>query len=114
MSVRFYQFGALVGGTDDHSHIIPPITANFGAPEQFEGTIGAIGTTITFTSHLKHIRIANTHDSASLEYSFDGATWFTLIPYQILQEQVNSNVVYLRPLVVGTNPTYELLGIRQE
>lgn len=113
MSVRFYQFGTIKGGTNSNGSMIPPGESPFGPAELYAGTLGAGATTITFSSDIKHIRIANTHDSAALEYSFDAITWLVLIAYQIVQEPVSDNTVYLRPLVAGTTPTYEAFGILQ-
>lgn len=113
MSVRFYQFGRLVGGTDSSGGSIAPSEAPYGEPELMGGTLVAGVNTLTFSASLKSLRIYNTHDTAYMDYSFDGVTWFTLFPYQVIEENVSSNIVYLRPHVAGTFPTYELLGILQ-
>jgi hypothetical protein len=113
MSVRFYQFGTPAGGTDSNGNPIAPGAAPFGTPEILSGVLAAGANTFTFSTSLKHIRIANTHDSAALDYSFDGLTWATLIAYQTVQEPSSSATVLLRPTVAGTFPTYELFGILQ-
>lgn len=113
MSVKFYQFGKLVGGTSSGGGSTAPADADFGPGEILAGTLVAGVNTLTFTQSLKHIRIANTHDSAAMDYSFDGVTWATLIAYQIVQEPASNQTIFLRPTVAGTFPTYELLGIQQ-
>lgn len=113
MSVRFYQFGRIVGGTDASGGSIPSADAAYGPPELMSGTLVAGINTFTFSASLKSLRIYNTHDTAYMDYSFDGVTWFTLQPYQVIEENVSSTVVYLQPHVAGTFPTYELFGILQ-
>lgn len=111
MSVRFYQFGALVGGTDSSGSAITPDGGGggvSGTPEQFSGTLAA-ATTITFSKTTLGIDLRNTHDSASLEYSYDNVTWFTCNSYQVIQEGAQIDFIYLRPLVGA--PTFELVGL---
>jgi hypothetical protein len=110
MSVRFYQFGTIAGGTDSSGNPINPSgNSSSGAPEQFEGTLGAGTTTITFSKTTIGVTLRNTHDSLPLEYSFDNIIWFTAIAYQVIQENVQLSNLYLRSPAGA--PTYEVIGI---
>jgi hypothetical protein len=110
MSTTFYQWGVLTGGIDPDSGLTPTSGGTpYGPPEQYEGTLGAGTTAVTFTKDTKFITIRNTDDTNALEYSFDNATWFTALAYQVVQEVVKTDVVYLR--AVAGAPTYEVLGV---
>lgn len=109
MTTTYFQWGVLTGGIDPSTGL-PPTTGGtpYGPPEQFSGTLLA-ATTLTFSNDTKAITIRNTDDTNALQYSFDNAVWFNCIAYQVIQETVKTDVLYLRP-VSGT-PTYEVLGI---
>ena len=114
MSVRFYEFGRLVGGSTPGGGSVIPAEASFGPPEQFEGTLGVGITTIAFAEDTKKVSIRNTHDLQNLDYSLDeGATWFTLQPYQVEEEPAALATIQLQPTVVGQTPTYQIIGILQ-
>ena len=109
MSVKFYQFGVAVGGTDASGGTAAPETALWGEPETFEGTVGAGGVTINFSSSTKGVTITNTSDLVSLEYSLDGgSTWLELELSGSIHENVS--VSSLRLQRVTTDCTYEVVG----
>jgi hypothetical protein len=115
MTTTYYQWGLLQGGIDPATGL-PVIPASggggggvSGVPQQFSGTLGLGVTTITFSDETVGVSIRNTHDSAALEYSFDNATWFSCIAYQVIQEGVQIEHLYLR--AVAGAPTYQVLGL---
>jgi len=114
MTVRYYQFGCLVCGTKPDGSKTIPAAALYGPDDPFTGTLPAGDTTITFTQPTKGVSVRNTHDTQSLEYSFDGGvTWLLLAPYGEIKEFVNVNTLVLRNAgPVGT--TYEVVGILTE
>lgn len=110
MSVKFYQFGKIVGGTGPNGNIIPA-EASYGPPETFEGTLPAGDTTITPSTYTKSVHILNTHDNITLEYSFDGGVdWFGIQPYGEVKEPVAVSDILLR----GAGCTYEVTFALQE
>ena len=113
MSVRFYQFGALKGGTDSSGGTITPAGGGgggvSGTPQQFEGILGAATTTLTFTKTTVGVSIRNIDDTNALEYSFDNVNWFTCLAYQVIQEGAQVDNLYLR--AVAGNPTHEVVGL---
>ncbi len=113
MTTLYYQWGVATGGVDPSTGLPPAVVVTGGGVsgpgEQFAGTLGAGVTTITFSRSTNGVAIRNTSDTSALEYSFDNATWFTCIAYQVVQEGVKTDAVYLR--AVSGTPTYEVLGI---
>ena len=110
MSVKFYQFGKIVGGTSDGGAIIPA-EASYGSAETYEGTLGVVNTTITPTQATKSIHIINTHDTVTLEYSLDGGVdWFGIAPYG----EVKAQVAVISLLLRGNTATYEIIFGLQE
>ena len=113
MTVKFYEFGQLVGGTSPDGPIAPA-AASYGIGESFEGTVAVVGTTITLANPSKHITIKNTHDSAALEYSFDaGVTWLSLGSYGEIGEFINLTSLMLRRVGAAV-VTYEVVAIEVE
>jgi hypothetical protein len=117
MTVSYHQWGLLLGGIDPATGL-PVIPASGGGgggggvsgpPEMFSGTLGGGVTTITFSAETVGISIRNTDDGNALEYSFDNATWFSCIAYQVIQEGVQIEHLYLR--AVAGAPTYQVLGL---
>lgn len=113
MTVSYYQWGMLQGGIDPATGVPAVITAAGGGvsgpPEQFSGTLGAGTTTLSFSETTRGVSIRNTSDSDALQYSFDNATWFNCAAYQVVQEGVETDFVYLK--AAAGAPTYEVLGI---
>lgn len=112
MTTTFYSWGMLQGGFDPATGLPAVVTAAGGGvsgpPEQYEGTLAA-PTSINFSETTRGLTIRNTDDNNALEYSFDNATWFTCAAHQVIQEGVETDVLYLR--AVAGAPTYEVLGI---
>jgi len=110
MTTRFYQWGNQAGGTTPNGPSAPASTG-YGVGESYTGTVGAAGTTITFTNSTKSVTIRNTHDSNNLEYSIDGGTtWLLLGPYGSITESVTLTSIRLR-MVAAAVVTYEVIGI---
>jgi hypothetical protein len=110
MTTTYYQWGVLIGGIDPNSGLAPTSGGTpYGPPEQFSGALGAGVTTITFSHDTKAVTIRNTDDINAFQYSFDNVTWFDCIAYQVIQETVETGVLYLQP--VAGAPTYEVLGV---
>ena len=96
MTTRYFEWGALKGGTTPSGAAIPA-AASYGPPDTFDGTLPAGNTTITFTSSTKSVHIMNTHDTLSLEYSFDGGVdWFGIQPYGEVKEPIAVATMLLR------------------
>lgn len=107
MAVKHFIWGEEQGSGGGSGPSIPG-SASYGPSEPFEGTLGAGVTTVNFSNFSKHVTIRNTHDTDSLEYSFDaGTTWFMALAYQVIQEPVSVNSVQLRN-VGGGAATYEI------
>lgn len=120
MTVRYYQFGAAVGGIDANGNAIDPAAAasggtpSSGDPETFVGTLPAGNTTVTFTREAISVDIRNIDDTDALQYSVDGGTtWITLLAYQ--NDDINATIsnILLRPLTVA-NVNYEVIVILSE
>lgn len=112
MSIRHYEWGLRKGGANEDGSAPAPAEALYGPPEKFRGTIGIAGVTITFAASTKGITVRNTHDSALLEYSFDGGTiWFSMQAYGEKTEYVNVSSMRLRRVAPGTAPTYEVIAV---
>jgi len=111
MSVRFFQFGTLAGGTDTNSNPLNPSGGGgvSGVPEQFTGVLGLGVTTLSFTKTTVGIALRNTSDAFALQYSFDNITWFTCAAYQVIQDGAQVDFLYLR--AVAGAPTYEVTGL---
>jgi len=110
MSVKFYQFGKIVGGTSGGGTVIPQEAA-YGPGETFSGTLGAAVAIITPSQDSKHVTILNTHDNVTLEYSLDGGViWLGLMPYGQIQVPVAESSIQLR----GNTCTYEVIFALQE
>jgi hypothetical protein len=116
MTVSYYQWGLLEGGIDPATGLpVIPVSGGGGGggvsgpPEMFSGVLGGGATTITFSAETVGVSIRNTHDSDALEYSFDNATWFYCAAYQVIQEGVQIEHLYLR--AVAGAPTYQVLGL---
>lgn len=117
MSTTYYQWGVITGGIDPITGlpVVPPSSGGGGGggvsgpPEMFSGVLGAPVTTITFSDTTVGISIRNTSDSDTLQYSFDNATWFDCIPYQVIQEGVQIDSLYLK--AAAGAPTYQVLGL---
>jgi len=117
MPVKFYEWGLLKGGANVDGTPISPVGGGgggggggvSGAPEQYTGTLAAATTTIAFTDTTVGVSIRNTSDSDALEYSFDNATWFIALSYQVIQEGAQVDLLYLR--AVSGSPTFEVTGL---
>lgn len=110
MSVRFYEFGQLSGGSEESGNVAPPAEASYGAPQPFVGTVGAAGTTLPFAGSTKQVTVRNTHETASMEYSLDAGTiWFGLGSYGGITEEVSIGFLMLRR--VDGEVTYEVNAI---
>lgn len=111
MTVRYYEFGKKVGGTESGGGTAVPAEAPYGPGEPVSGTLIAGNTTITFANATKRVTVRNTHDTQSLDYSLDsGTTWQTLAAYGEISEPVNLSSLILRNTgAVAT--TYEVVGI---
>jgi hypothetical protein len=116
MTVTLYDWGVIAGGIDPATGlpVVPPGGGGGGGggvsgpPQMFSGTLNA-ALTLTFSETTVGISIRNTSDSNAFEYSFDNATWFTCIAYQVIQEGVQVDRLFLRP-VAGAS-TYQVLGL---
>lgn len=108
MVTRHYDWGVNNSGTDDSGATTIPLEASYGPPAEIDGTLGALITVIIFSSNTKFITIRNTHDSDSLEYSYDGLTWLGIGPYGEISEPINIASVALRR--VSGSPTYEVIA----
>lgn len=117
MSTTYYEWGVIAGGIDPVTGlpVVPPSGGGGGSgggvsgpPEMYGGTLLA-PVSITFSATTVGISIRNTSDSDALEYSFDNATWFSCAAYQVIQEGVQIDVLYLR--AVAGAPTYQVLGL---
>jgi hypothetical protein len=114
MPIKYYEWGILTGGANADGSPISLPTTGYGVPEMFVGQTNGVGvTTVTFSKPTKHTRIANVHDQFSMQYSFDNVVWFTLIPYQIIQENTLVSEVYLQSFAAGTQVDYEVVAILQ-
>lgn len=114
MSVRYYEFGRIVGGQTSGGGTIIPAEALYGPDNPFVGVLAAGNTTIAFDNPTKGVSVRCTHDLQSLEYSFDGGlTWLLLGPYGETKEFVSITSLLLRNAgPIGT--TYEVVGILTE
>ena len=115
MSVSFFSFGTLVGGTDGSGAPLNPAGGGgsgggvSGEPEQFKGVLGLAVTTLSFTKTTVGFALRNTNDTNALEYSFDNVNWFICAAYQVIQDGAQIDFLYLR--AVAGAPTYEVTGL---
>lgn len=111
MTTKYYEWGVVGGGGGG----TVPASSPYGPPEEFAGTLGAGVTTIAFSHDTKRVTLRNTHDSQSLDYSFDsGATYLTAGAGQVIQEWVSIDTLLLQPSVGGQTPTYEITAVLTE
>lgn len=110
MSVKFFEWGKLTGGSTSGGGSVTPADALYGEPEQFDGTLAAGNTTVTFSNPTKWVKVINTHVSQALEVSFDaGATWLVIAAYGSDTYYINVSSILLRNQgAVGT--TYQIIA----
>jgi len=110
MSVQYYIFGKLVGGSTPGGDVIVPAEASYGPPETFRNTMAAVSETVTLSASSKEITVRNVSDAAILEYSFDGGlTYLLLGPYGEKTYDIQVTNIILRD-TAGANPTYEIVA----
>ena len=111
MTVKIYQFGQEVGGTNSGVGASIPASASYGPEQTFENAIAAQAT-LTFDNATKSITIRNTHDTASLQVSFDtGATWIDFGPYAAETLAASVYSLLVRATVPVEPSSYEITGI---
>ena len=110
MTTKYYEWGIRKGGSNTNGPVIPA-EASYGPPDPFTGTVALGGTTITFVTATKQVTVRNTHDTAPLEYSYDGGvTWLLLGPYGSTTEEVSIADLDLRR-VAAAAVTYEVIAV---
>lgn len=103
MSVKHFEWGATVGGTDAGGGTTAPADALFGTPDQQSGTANPGDTTINFASTTKWVHVLNTDAANDLQVSFDGGTDFQpIVSYGDLKEEVAVDSIVLRTTVATT------------
>ena len=110
MSVRFYSFGRLVGGSGSGGGAVAPAEALYGPEESFRGSTGAGIVTINFANATKTVTVRNTDDTDNMQVSYDGATWHDLGPYAAVDVNALVSSIRLRG-VGGVNCDYEVIGV---
>jgi len=109
MSVKFYNWGTLSGGSGSGGGGTVPAGSDFGDPDPFEGTIGVAATTVTFTRDTKNVKVINT-SATNMEISFDnGTTWLTITQFGSDSYPISVASMLLR----GNTATYEVIATLQ-
>lgn len=114
MSVKVYEWGNLVGGSDSGGGTAPPAAASFGPVEDFAGILLAGATeVITFTASTKSVKIHNTHGAAAFTVSVDGGVTFRTFE---TDDQVEEPIAVLSITLVGggSDSSYYVRGTLTE